>query len=62
MSIEDYFKEMEMAMMRADVLEDLEVTMPRFLRGVKPEIAEVVELLHYFDMNELLDKVVKVER
>ena len=62
MTVEDYFKEMEMAMMRADVHEDLEATMARFLRGLREDIAEIVELHHYLDLNELLDKAVKVER
>ena len=35
MMVVDYFKEMEMAMMRADVHEDLEATMARFLRGLR---------------------------
>ncbi|XP_071912327.1 uncharacterized protein [Coffea arabica] len=62
MTVEDYFKEMEMAMMRADVREDEEATMARFIWGLRAEIADVVELQHYLDMGELLDKTVKVER
>lgn len=61
MSVEDYFKEMEMAVMHADIHEDAEATMTRFLRGLRPEIVEVVEFQHYFDMEELMDKSVKVE-
>nr|XP_027083475.1 uncharacterized protein LOC113705765 [Coffea arabica] len=62
LTVEDYFKKMEMAMLRADVREDIEATMARFLRGLHAEIADVVELQHYLDMDELLDKSVKVER
>nr|XP_027088741.1 uncharacterized protein LOC113710095 [Coffea arabica] len=62
LTVEDYFKEMEMAMLRADVREDIEATVARFLRGLHAEIADVVELQHYLDMDELLDKAVKVER
>ena len=62
MMVEEYFKEMEMAMMRADVHEDLEANMARFLRGLRAEIADVVELQHYLDMGELSDKAIKVER
>ncbi|XP_071916228.1 uncharacterized protein [Coffea arabica] len=62
MTVEDYFKEMEMAMLRANVREDIEATMARFLRGLHAEIADVVELRHYLDMDELLDKAIKVER
>ena len=62
LAVEDYFKEMEMAMMRADVHEDLEATMAQFLRGLRTEIADIVELHHYLDLNKLLDKTIKVER
>ena len=62
MSVEDYFKKMEMAMMRTDVQEDLEATMARVLYGLKPEIAELVELQHYLDISEMLDKAVNVKR
>ena len=62
MSMEDYYKEIEMAMKRADVQENLEATMSKFLNGLRPEIAEIVELQHYLDMNKLLDKAMKVER
>ena len=62
LSVEDYFKEMKMVMMRADVCEDLEAIMAQFLRGLRTEIADIVELQHYLDLNELLDKAIKVER
>lgn len=44
MSIEGYFKEMEMVMMRANIQEDLEATMAGFLNGLRLEIVERVEL------------------
>ena len=62
MTVENYFKGMEMAMMRADVREDSETTMAQFLRGLRAEIADIVELQHYHDKGELLDKAIKVER
>nr|XP_027093640.1 uncharacterized protein LOC113714042 [Coffea arabica] len=62
LSVEDYYKEMEMAIMKADLREDGEATMARFLHGLRPEIAEVVEFQHYLDMNEMLEKAVTVER
>ena len=33
-SVEDYYKEMEIAMIRADVEEDRKATMARFLNGL----------------------------
>ncbi|RDY05924.1 hypothetical protein CR513_10179, partial [Mucuna pruriens] len=45
MSVEDdYYKEMETVMTRANVKENYEVTMARFIGGLKKEIADVVEL------------------
>ncbi|XP_071926158.1 uncharacterized protein [Coffea arabica] len=61
-SVEDYYKKMEMAIMKADLREYGEATMARFLHGLRPEIAEIVELQHYLDMNEMLEKAVTVER
>ena len=43
-SVEDYHKEMEILMIRANVVEDREATMARFLAGLNREIQNVVEL------------------
>nr|XP_027124151.1 uncharacterized protein LOC113740831 [Coffea arabica] len=61
-TVEDYYKEMEITMLRADIVEDREATMARFLKGLRPEIAELVELQNYVDMPELIDKASKIER
>ncbi|XP_071914051.1 uncharacterized protein [Coffea arabica] len=61
-TVEDYYKEMEITMLRADIVEDREATMARFLNGLRPEIAELVELQNYVDMPELIDKASKIER
>jgi hypothetical protein len=42
--VEDYHKELEVVMIRADVEEDREVTMARFLSGLNRDIANVIEL------------------
>ena len=60
--VEDYYNEMEMAIMKADIQEDVEAIMARFLHGLRPEIAEVVELQHYLDLHVMLDKAITVER
>ena len=62
MSVEDYYTEMEVAMIRANVVEDREATMVRFLGGLNREIANVVELHHYVDLDEMLHMAIKVER
>nr|XP_027101647.1 uncharacterized protein LOC113722567 [Coffea arabica] len=61
-SVEDYYKEMEIAMLQVDIVEDREATMARFLNSLRPEIAELVELQNYVDMPELIDKASKNER
>nr|XP_027102839.1 uncharacterized protein LOC113724096 [Coffea arabica] len=61
-SVDEYHKEMEILMLRADVQEDPEATMARFLSGLPPDIAERVELQHYMELHELVDKAIKVEQ
>ncbi|KAL4384341.1 hypothetical protein GQ457_15G018120 [Hibiscus cannabinus] len=53
---------MEMAMMRANIEEDREATMARFLIGLNTEIANVVELQHYVELDEMVHMAIKVER
>ena len=43
-SVEDYHKEMEVAMIWANVKKDREATMARFLSGLNRNIANVIEL------------------
>ncbi|XP_052481184.1 uncharacterized protein LOC128035478 [Gossypium raimondii] len=61
-SVEDYFKEMEIAMIRANVEEDREATMARFLAGLNRDIANVVELQHYVDIVDMVHVAIKVEK
>ena len=42
--MDDYHKEMEIAMIRANVEDDRKATMSRFLNGLNRDIANVVEL------------------
>lgn len=62
MSVEDYHKEMEMMLIRASIDEDREATMARFLGGLNREIANVVELHHYIELEEMVNMAMKVER
>ena len=61
-SVDDYHKEMEIAMIRANVEEDREVTMARFLNGLNRDIANVVELQHYVELEDVVHMAIKVER
>ncbi|RDX87859.1 hypothetical protein CR513_30616, partial [Mucuna pruriens] len=56
MSVHDYYKEMEIAMIRANVEEYRETTMTRFNGGLKKEIVDVVELQHYMEIEDLKSK------
>jgi hypothetical protein len=59
MGVEDYYKEMEIAMIRANMEEDREATMARFIGGLNKEIADVVELQHYVEMESYCTKLLK---
>ena len=61
-SVDEYYKEMEMAMIRANVEEDREATMARFLNGLNREIADPIELHHYVELEDLVHMAIKVER
>ena len=61
-SVEDYYKEMEVAMIRADVQEDREATMAHFLAGLNRDIANVVELQHYIEVTDMVHMAIKVEK
>ncbi|GKV11623.1 hypothetical protein SLEP1_g22864 [Rubroshorea leprosula] len=61
-SIEDYHKEMEIAMVRANVEEDREETMAWFLHGLNRDIVNVVELQYYVELEDMVHMPMKVER
>jgi hypothetical protein len=61
-SVEDYYKEMEVAMIQANVEEDPEATMAIFLSGLNRDIAHIVELHHYEEVEDMVHMAMKVER
>ncbi|XP_057994976.1 uncharacterized protein LOC131175278, partial [Hevea brasiliensis] len=61
-SVEEYYKAMEIALIRADVEEDWEATMVRFLNGLNPEIANIVELQPCVEVEDMLQMALKVEK
>ena len=61
LTVEEYYKEMDMALMRANIEEETEDTMTRFLSGLNPDIRDVVELEEYVELDDLLHKEVQVE-
>ena len=61
-TINKYHKEMEIAMIQANVVEDREATMARFLNGLNRDIANMVELQHYVELEDMVHMATKVER
>jgi hypothetical protein len=61
-SADGYFKETEITMIRANVIEDREATMARFLNGLNRDIANVVELQHCVELEDMVHIATKVER
>ena len=51
-----------MIMVRGNVIEDREVMMARFLNGLNREIANVVELQYYMELEDMIHMAIKVER
>jgi len=49
-SVDEYFKDMEIVMIRVNVIEDKEATMARFLNGLNMDFADVVELQHCVEL------------
>ncbi|KAH9657950.1 hypothetical protein KPL70_023287 [Citrus sinensis] len=61
-SVEDYHKEMEIIMIRANIEEEREATMARFLHGLNQDIANVVDLQHYVELKDMVHMAMKVEQ
>ena len=49
-------------MIRANVEEDRESTMAMFFNGMNRDIANVVELQHYVELEDMVHITIKVER
>ena len=60
--MDDYHKEMEIAMIRANEEKDREATMARFLNGLNRDIANMVELQYYVELKDMVHMAIKVEQ
>ena len=49
-------------MIQANIEEDEEVTMARFLNGLTNDICDIVELQEFVEMDDLLHKAIQVEQ
>ena len=61
-SVEEYYKEMEIAMIRANVKEDDEQTMARFLNGLNHPIKKIADFQPDSNLIELVHQAPKAER
>lgn len=61
-SVEDYYQELEVLLMRANIIEDKEATMSRYLGGLDRDIQDIVEMQHYNELEDMLHKAVLVEQ
>ena len=59
--MDDYRKEMDISLIRANVEEDREATIARFLNGLNQDIANVVELQHYIELKDMVHMEIKVK-
>ena len=59
--MDDYCKEMDISLIRANVEEDREATIARFLNGLNQDIANVVELQHYMELKDMVHMAIKVK-
>ena len=60
-NVEEYHKKIEIAMIGANVEEDREATMARFLSGLNRKIDGVVELQHYVELEVMVHMAI-IER
>ncbi|XP_006575997.1 uncharacterized protein [Glycine max] len=62
MSVDEYYKEMEISLIRAQIEESQEATMARFLHGLNREIQDIVELHHYASLEDIIHQAIKAEQ
>ncbi|RCV18660.1 hypothetical protein SETIT_3G320000v2 [Setaria italica] len=62
LSVDAYYKEMELLMIRMGVKEDEDATTSRFIRGLNLDVQERVETAHYYDMLSLVHVAHRVEQ
>jgi hypothetical protein len=61
-SVDEYYKEMELLMIRTGTREDVEATMSRFLTGLNFEVRDRVEMVYYNDLQDLVHQVERAEQ
>ena len=60
-SVDEYYKEMQVLMIRTAVRESAEAAMVRFFEGLEEKIRDRVDLMQYNDIHELLHQAERAE-
>jgi hypothetical protein len=60
--VEGYKKEIKIAMIRANAVENKETILARFLNGLNSEITSMVELQYYINIEDLVYMTTKIEK
>ena len=60
--MDEYFKEIEIAMIQANVIKDREATMARFFNGLNRNIVNVVEVQHFMELEDMVHMTTTMER
>ncbi|XP_013639540.1 PREDICTED: uncharacterized protein LOC106344776 [Brassica oleracea var. oleracea] len=61
-SVEDYYQEMEILMIKADVDEPNDATMARFISGLHRDIQDCMELQEYGSVEQMLHKAIWIDQ
>jgi hypothetical protein len=61
LTVDAYYKEMELLMQRSQVQESIQMTMQWFLHGLRLPIKNIVRQHTYNDMNQLLHHAMEAE-
>jgi len=62
MHVDEYRQKIELLIMRARIIGEGAITIPRFLNGLNLDIRDRVETLPYRDSNDLMQMCIKVEQ
>jgi hypothetical protein len=60
--VDEYFKEMELLLIRSDIREDEGSGMARFLHGLNDDISSFVEMFPYQTLQDLVDQAMHTGR
>ena len=60
-SVDEYYKEMELLLVRAGIREDPESKMERFLGGHNEEISGFIEMFPYHTLQDLVDQAMRTK-